>query len=95
MKRFTSALLILSTLVLFSFTAAVVGATIYKLDAKSSKIGWTVTDQNGKEQKGTLKFKSGNLQLDSKRITGGFFYINLQSLQCTSISDVGFNKDLI
>ncbi len=74
MKRFTSALLILSTLVLFSFTAAVVGATIYKLDAKSSKIGWTVTDQNGKEQKGTLKFKSGNLQLvvrkRNRQVTG-------------------------
>ena len=81
---------------LLSFTAATNGGEVlYKLDPKSSTIDWKVVDQNEKEQSGTLKFKSGNIKIDAKRITGGFFYINLQSLKCTSISDAGFNADLM
>jgi len=79
---------------LWSLTSAINGAVIYKLDTAKSKINWDLIDQNDKVQKGTLKFKSGNIQFDSKRIVGGFFYINMQSLKCTSISDAGFNADL-
>ena len=68
---------------------------LYKLDTKSSTIDWDVLDQSEQSQKGTLNFKSGNIKFDSKRIVGGFFYINLQSLKCTSISDAGFNADLV
>jgi hypothetical protein len=78
----------------FSLTSATKGAILYKLDTKTSKINWDIMDQSDQSQKGTMKFKSGNIKFDSKRITSGFFYINLQSLKCTSISDAGFNADL-
>jgi hypothetical protein len=80
---------------LWSLTSAINGAVLYKLDSAKSKIKWDIVDQNDKTQTGTLKFKSGNIQFDSKRIVGGFFYINMQSLKCTSISDAGFNADLV
>ena len=80
---------------IWSLTSAINGAILYKLDTSKSKINWNIVDENDKVQNGSLKFKSGNIQFDSKRIAGGFFYINLQSLKCTSISDVGFNADLI
>ena len=79
---------------LWSFTSSTNGVVLYKLDTKSSKVNWDIVDQSEKTQKGTMKFKSGNIKFDSKRITGGFFYINLQSLKCTSITDAGFNADL-
>tara|TARA_B100000809_G_scaffold257928_1_gene300316 strand:+ start:682 stop:1248 length:567 start_codon:yes stop_codon:yes gene_type:complete len=87
--------LLVAVIGLWSLTSASDGSIIYKLDTKKSKINWDIVDQNEKNQKGILAFKSGNIQFDSKRITGGFFYINVQSLRCTSITDVGFNADLI
>lgn len=80
---------------LCSLTLSSNAPLLFKLDTKSSTIDWDILDQSDASQKGTLKFKSGNLKFDSKRIVGGFFYINLQSLKCTSISDAGFNADLV
>ena len=95
MKKVSLLSLAVAVFTLSTLTSSTNGSSIYKLDTKKSKIKWHIVDQNEKTQNGTLSFKSGNIQFDSKRITGGFFYINVQTLKCNSISDPGFNADLV
>ena len=95
MKKIYLLFCLLGSLFLFSFLASQQGAVMYKLNPKASTINWSMVDASDQTQKGVLNFKSGNLKIDAKRITGGFFYIDLRSLKCNSIKDVGFNADMI
>ena len=67
----------------------------YMIDKSTSKVTWKATNTEGKNNTGTINFKTGNIQVDTKQIVGGFMYVNMQSLACNSISDAGFNKALV
>ncbi len=67
----------------------------YLADVKISSIKWATAAEGKTPHKGTLAFKSGSLMIDTKIVKSGFFYINMQTLTCTDISDAGFNKEFI
>lgn len=68
---------------------------MYMIQTGSSIVNWKATNEEGKTNTGTIKFKSGNIKVDTKQIVGGFMYVNMQTLSCNSISDAGFNKALV
>ena len=95
MKKISVLFILLGSLTLLSFLSDTNGSVLYKLNPKASSINWSMLDASEKPQNGVVNFKSGNLQIDAKRITGGFFYMDLRSLKCNSIKDAGFNADMI
>lgn len=68
---------------------------IFLVSSSKSSIGWKSTNEEGKTNAGKIKFKSGSIKMDTKQIVGGFFYVNMLSLNCNTIADEGFNKALI
>ena len=76
---------------LLSFTTGGV-PDMYMVNTSASIIKWKTSDDSGKASNGTIKFKSGNIKIDTKTVVGGFAYANMQTLDCQSISDAGFNK---
>ena len=64
-----------------------------KLDADQSVLNWTGTKVTGKHQ-GTLKLKSGSLQLDHGQIKGGAFDIDMTSLVDTDLKDPDYKTKL-
>lgn len=69
-------------------------ADTYIVDIEKSKIFWTGKGV-GKEHTGYVTIQSGSLLIDTKTITGGFFYINMKSITNTDVKDAGFNKNLV
>ncbi len=65
---------------------------MYMINKGSSTIKWKTTNDEGKTNTGGVNFKTGNIKVDTKQIVGGFMYVNMQTLNCNSISDEGFNK---
>lgn len=90
-KFFFAPVLFVSFIGLLSFTTGGV-PDMYMINTSSSIIKWKTSDDTGKASNGTIKFKSGNIKVDTKTVVGGFAYANMQSLDCKSISDAGFNK---
>jgi len=99
-KMFLVALLF-STFFIFSFYVktmptgqnSVQKVDTYIVDIDKSKIYWTGTGV-GKEHTGYVTIQSGSLLIDTKTITGGFFYINMKSITNTDVKDAGFKKNL-
>ncbi len=89
MKRISILLsLTVASLLAFAFTQAV--TPMYLLNASASSINWT--SKGDTPHTGTFKFKSGNIKVDKKIIRGGFFYINMNAIKVSDISDEGFNE---
>jgi polyisoprenoid-binding protein YceI len=65
----------------------------YIVDIDKSKLYWTGKGVS-KEHTGYVTIQSGSLLIDTKTITGGFFYINMKSITDTDIKDAGFKKNL-
>jgi len=63
----------------FSFVAKV-PATPYSVDVKESKVEWTGTKESGYHS-GTFDLKSGTLNVENNKLTGGTFVIDLNSLK--------------
>lgn len=70
------------------------GVDVFLIDAPKSKIEWTGKGV-GKEHHGTVNVQSGNLQVDTKQIKSGFFYIDMKSIKNADVKDDGFNKQLV
>lgn len=93
--------LFFSTFLIFSFNPkknpvdkkTVLKVDSYIVDIDKSKIHWTGTGVN-KEHTGYVTIQSGSLLIDTKTITGGFFYINMKSITNTDVKDAGFKKNL-
>ena len=104
-KTFIIGGLLTSALIFASFTpntpktekkkpVGVQKADTYVVDIDKSKIFWTGKGP-GKAHTGYVTIQSGSLLIDTKTITGGFFYINMKSIVDTDIKDPGFNKNLV
>lgn len=93
--------LFFSTFLIFSFNPkkgpvdkrGVQKVDTYIVDIDKSKIYWTGTGVD-KEHTGYVTIQSGSLLIDTKTITGGFFYINMKSITNTDVKDAGFKKNL-
>lgn len=60
-----------------------------KIDIKSSSIAWTGKKVLG-SHKGTIKLKSGHLNMDGEKLTGGEFVVDMTTINVTDLS--GENK---
>lgn len=65
----------------------------YQLDTERSVLNWTGTKVTGKHV-GTVKLKSGNLQIKQGKIQEGAFEIDMTSLQDTDLQDPEYKKKL-
>lgn len=76
-------------LVAFSFTHV----ASLKVDTAASNIAWTGEKVTGKHT-GNVKLKSGELQWDHGKLTGGSFEIDMTSITCTDL-DAGMGGKLV
>lgn len=81
--------LIFSTLLTFLMATIVMAGNpvkpvTYKVDPASSKIEWTAYKMTG-QHNGTLQVKSGSLEFNGNKLTGGKFDIDMNSLAITDI----------
>lgn len=76
-------------LVAFSFTHV----ASLKVDTAASNIAWTGEKVTGKHT-GNVKLKSGELQWDHGKLTGGSFEIDMNSITCTDL-DAGMGGKLV
>lgn len=67
---------------------------VFMVDIKKSKLEWFAKGAT-KQHNGTVDFKSGNMQVDTKQIKTGFFYFDMKSIKNSDIKDEGFNKQLV
>ncbi len=65
----------------------------YRLDSGQSVLNWTGTKVTGKHV-GTVKLKSGSLQMKQGKIQEGTFEIDMTSLQDTDLQDPEYKKKL-
>lgn len=84
----TSLLLLLSSPVVFSQTQKI------DVDLNKSSVEWTGKKLTG-EHYGNVSLSKGELILQDKKLTGGSFEINMNSITCTDISDGKSNKRLV
>jgi len=83
--------LIVSGLVLF---ASVAQAQKIEIRTAESSVNWTGKKLTG-EHTGTLSFVKGEMVLSKKKLTGGFFEMDMNSIICTDIQDKKSNVWLI
>ncbi len=75
-------------------TEETTGAEVFFVDAKKSTLNWTCKGPT-KQHLGTVDITSGNMQVDTKQIKSGFFYIDMKTIKDADIKDDGFNKQLV
>jgi len=86
MKR----LFVLPVLALFAMSFALV-STNYNVDVTSSNIVWNGYKVTGSHT-GNVKVKSGKLNIDGGKLTGGSFEIDMTSVTCTDLTGGGADK---
>ncbi len=75
----------------YSSTPATNTATV---DTDKSRVEWLAEKVTGKHW-GTVNIKSGTLELDGNKITGGTFEIDMTSIIVSDIKDEGTNAKLV
>jgi polyisoprenoid-binding protein YceI len=78
--KLTSAVLLLLVIATSSFTSSALRADIYKVDTEKSTITWEGKKFAGSHN-GTIKLKSGVLNFNGKKLTGGGFVIDMASIK--------------
>ena len=86
MKR----LFVLPVLALFAMSFALV-STNYNVDVTSSNIVWNGYKVTGSHT-GNVKVKSGKLNIEGGKLTGGSFEIDMNSITCTDMTGGGADK---
>ena len=86
MKSLKSLLAILAMTTIMSFT---VKDVVYKIDSEKSKLTWIGKKVTG-QHTGGINLAEGNLNVNSNKVTGGSFSIDM-----TSITDIDKNERLV
>ena len=86
MKPFKFLLAIVATATVMSFTPK---DEVYKIDTGKSKLTWIGKKVTG-QHSGGINLAEGNLNVTSKKVTGGSFVIDM-----TSINDIDKNERLV
>lgn len=76
------------------FFASWVQAQKIEINTVESSVNWTGKKLTG-EHTGTLSFVKGEMVLNKKKLTGGVFEIDMNSITCTDIQDKKSNVRLI
>jgi len=66
--------------VVFAFTSIEKKATTYTVATDASKVTWTAANKGGPHS-GTFPLKSGQINVDNGKLTGGTFVIDLANLK--------------
>jgi polyisoprenoid-binding protein YceI len=74
--------------------AVVAKARTYEVATDASEVKWNAKKVTG-EHYGDITLKSGQLQVDKNRLTGGTFVIDMTSITCADIKDAGSNGKLV
>ncbi len=82
-------------LVLFLFfgTLGLAQAQSYQLDAQNSKVGWVGKKVTG-QHNGSIQVKSGQVEIQGQKVTGGQFVIDMPSIRVLDLQDPGANAKL-
>ncbi|QDK81084.1 YceI family protein [Spirosoma sp. KCTC 42546] len=97
MKKTIQLLFGLTALSLVSFANPApkkVKEATYKVDTQQSKLAWTAKKVTG-EHSGTAPISTGSLALESGKLKGGSFDIDLKDLTVTDITDAAQNAKLV
>lgn len=79
---------------LFAFTTKQKAATTYNLDTKLTTATWLGKKVTGKHA-GAITVSKGFVEVVENEIKGGEFDIDMSSITCTDLADVGYNAKLI
>jgi polyisoprenoid-binding protein YceI len=74
--------------------AAPAKARTYNVETSKSEVKWNAKKVTG-EHYGDITLKSGQLQVDKNKVTGGTFVIDMTSLTVEDIKDAGSNGKLV
>ncbi|WP_299702446.1 YceI family protein [uncultured Pontibacter sp.] len=66
----------------------------YHVATDASEVKWHAKKMTG-EHYGDITLKSGQLQVDRNKLTGGNFVIDMSSITCADIKDAGSNGKLV
>jgi polyisoprenoid-binding protein YceI len=69
-------------------------ARTYNVETAASQVKWHAKKMTG-EHMGDISLKSGQLQVDKNKVTGGTFVMDMSSLTVTDIEDAGSNGKLV
>lgn len=69
-------------------------AADYKLNKANSKVKWNGKKITG-EHYGTIDLKSGNLQVENKKIKSGTFTMDMTTIVCEDLSNESMNNRLV
>jgi polyisoprenoid-binding protein YceI len=99
MKSLKTVVAALAVSLFFSFTASAADgsktkATSLKVDAAKSDLTWNGKKVTG-EHSGKVFLKEGTLTLDGKKLVGGSFVADLNSITCVDLTDKSYNEKLI
>lgn len=78
--KFTSLALLLVVITTSAFIAPVFKADTYKVDASKSSITWVGKKFTGSHN-GTINLQSGSLSFNGKKLTGGNFVMDMNSIK--------------
>lgn len=67
----------------------------FKVSADDTKISWEGKKRIGGAHHGSLKVKSGTMQVDGEKLVGGEVMIDMKSLKNEDLTDEGMNKKLV
>jgi polyisoprenoid-binding protein YceI len=78
--------------VLTSFTLAL--KTNMKVDTQKSTITWDGKKVTGAHT-GHISIKEGSLEVEGKKLTGGAFVIDMNTITCTDLKDAEYNANFV
>ncbi|PVY43049.1 YceI family protein [Pontibacter virosus] len=74
--------------------AAPAKARTFAVETAASEVNWNAKKVTG-EHYGKISMKSGQLQVDKNRVTGGTFEFDMSSITVEDIKDAGMNGKLV
>lgn len=86
---------ILVSLVFAVSSAAFAAPTVMTVDTAASEVKWTGSKVIGSSHNGAVKIKSGTVQMDGKKLTGGEFVIDMNSIANSDLTDAKDNAKLV
>jgi len=85
---------LLLILILILFSGALSAGDTYKVNPEESRVEWNGRKLTG-EHTGTINLKSGLIQFENNRISGGEFVLDMTSIKDIDLQDPKWNNKLV
>ena len=69
-------------------------AQIQTINTAKSSVSWLGKKITGQHE-GTIKIKSGSLEIKNNKISSGNFVIDMNTISCSDLEDAGYNQKLV